>query len=40
MSGAVNISNYLKENKIDITISVIGSHVQALPKETLEKEKV
>ena len=39
MSGAVNISNYLKENKIDITISVIGSHVQALPKETLEKEK-
>ncbi len=39
MSGAVYISNYLKKNKIGSTISIIGSHVQALPIETLKKEK-
>ena len=39
MSGAVYISDYLKENKIGSTISIIGSHVQALPIETLKKEK-
>ena len=39
MSGAVNISNFLKQNDINISISFIGSHVQALPIETLKKEK-
>lgn len=39
MSGAVHIANYIKENKIKNPISFIGSHVQALPKETLIKEK-
>ena len=39
MSGAVNVINYLKNNKIGKSISLIGSHAQALPKETLEKEK-
>ncbi|MBD1156490.1 cobalamin B12-binding domain-containing protein, partial [Pelagibacterales bacterium SAG-MED16] len=38
MSGAINISEYLKKN-IDIPISIIGSHVQALPIDTLKKEK-
>ena len=35
MSGATKLSNYLKEMKVDIPISYIGSHVQALPLETL-----
>jgi len=39
MSGATRISNYLKKNSINIPISYVGSHVQALPKETLQKEK-
>ena len=39
MSGAVYLANFLKENKIKIPLSIIGSHVQALPKETLKKEK-
>ena len=39
MSGATYISNYLKDKNIKQKICVIGSHVQALPKETLEKEK-
>ena len=39
MSGAVNVINYLKNNGIGKKISLIGSHAQALPKETLEKEK-
>ncbi len=39
MSGATFVSDYLKQNKINIPISFIGSHVQALPKETLIKEK-
>ena len=38
MSGAVELANFIKK-KSDITISFIGSHVQALPKETLVKEK-
>ena len=36
MSGAVYISNFLKKNNISIPICVIGSHVQALPIETLK----
>ena len=39
MSGATYISNFLKDKKIKIPISFIGSHVQALPIETLSKEK-
>jgi len=39
MSGAVYISNFLKNENIKIPISFIGSHVQALPLETLAKEK-
>ena len=39
MSGAINIANFLKKKKINIPISVIGSHVQALPIETLKNEK-
>lgn len=39
MRGAVDISNFLKKNKISFPITFIGSHVQALPLETLKKEK-
>ena len=39
MSGAVYFSEYLKSKNIKIPISIIGSHVQALPIETLKKEK-
>ena len=38
MSGAIHTSEYLKKF-ISIPISIIGSHVQALPIETLKKEK-
>jgi len=38
MSGAIHVSEYLKKN-INIPISIVGSHVQALPIETLKKEK-
>jgi len=38
MSGAINLSEYFKK-KIDTPISIIGSHVQALPVDTLKKEK-
>ncbi len=39
MSGAIFLSEYLKEQKIKSQIVYVGSHVQALPVETLEKEK-
>tara|TARA_B100000035_G_C21024700_1_gene565655 strand:+ start:772 stop:2301 length:1530 start_codon:yes stop_codon:yes gene_type:complete len=39
MSGAVRLSNFLKKKKINILISFVGSHVQAVPKKTLEIEK-
>ena len=39
MSGAIHISKYLKEKNFSKKISFVGSHVQALPKETLQKEK-
>ena len=39
MSGAIFISNYLKKNNFKSPICIIGSHVQALPIETLKKEK-
>ena len=38
MSGAIYLSEFFKKN-INIPISIIGSHVQALPLETLKKEK-
>ena len=38
MSGAIYTSEYLKKF-LSIPISIIGSHVQALPTETLKKEK-
>ncbi len=38
MSGAIHLADYFKLN-IQIPISIIGSHVQALPIETMKKEK-
>ena len=38
MSGAIRLSNFLKK-KINTPIIFIGSHVQALPSQTLEKER-
>lgn len=39
MGGAVNLCSYIKNNNKNYITSFIGSHVQALPRETLEKEK-
>ena len=39
MTGVIDVSSYLKDKKINIPISIIGSHVQALPIETLKKEE-
>ena len=39
MRGAVDITNFLKEKKLSCPIAFIGSHVQALPVDTLKKEK-
>ena len=39
MRGAVDITNFLKKNKISYPIAYIGSHVQALPVQTLTTEK-
>ena len=39
MRGAVDITNFLKEQKILSPIVFIGSHVQALPLDTLRNEK-
>ena len=38
MSGAVALSSFIKLNKINSPIIYIGSHVQALPIDALEKE--
>lgn len=38
MSGAVELSNFIKNKNPKSLISFIGSHVQALPIETLKKE--
>ncbi len=40
MTGVIHIASHLKKKKIDIPMSIIGSHVQALPIETLKKEKM
>ena len=39
MIGATELTNYLKSKQVNIPISFVGSHVQALPIETLKKEK-
>ena len=39
MGGAVRLSQFLKKQGISTPIGFIGSHVQALPYETLEREK-
>jgi anaerobic magnesium-protoporphyrin IX monomethyl ester cyclase len=39
MAGAMELANYIKSNQPDFKIGLIGSHIQALPKETMEKEK-
>ncbi len=39
MSGAIRLSNFIKKKKINTPIIFIGSHVQALPSQTLEKER-
>ncbi len=39
MNMRESIFNYLKNNGIGKKISLIGSHAQALPRETLKKEK-
>ena len=38
MSGATRLARYIKDNGDGQCIGFIGSHVQALPKETLENE--
>ena len=38
MRGATDITNFLKKNQISCPIAFIGSHVQALPIDTLKKE--
>ena len=38
MSGATRLSSYLKAKGVECLISFVGSHVQALPLETLDKE--
>ena len=38
MSAVSKFSDFLKKNNTSILLSVIGSHVQALPLETLDKE--
>jgi radical SAM superfamily enzyme YgiQ (UPF0313 family) len=38
MSGAVYISNYLKEINISIPIACLGSYIQAVPIKTLNEE--
>ena len=39
MSGAVELADFLKKNEIQNKIAFMGSHVQALPIETLKNEK-
>ena len=39
MSGAVALSNYVKDSNVATPIIYIGSHVQALPIDSLEKER-
>ena len=38
MAGGIRVASYLADKKANIPMSIIGSHVQALPVETLKKE--
>jgi len=38
MAGATSLSTYMKNTGVDIPISYIGSHIQALPIKTLQEE--
>lgn len=38
MSGTVEVANYLREKEPQLIISLIGSHIQALPIQTIQKE--
>ena len=38
MAGVIRVASYLADKKVNIPMSIIGSHVQALPVETLKKE--
>ena len=38
MTGVIHIASYLADKNINIPMSIVGSHVQALPIETLKKE--
>ena len=39
MMGATDLSNFIKKKNKNFKIGIIGSHIQALPKETMKKEK-
>ena len=39
MTGTIDLINEIKNRGVNIPVSIIGSHVQALPYEVLEKEK-
>lgn len=39
MSGATRLSKFIKTKNPNLKICFVGSHVQALPKKTLEEEK-
>ncbi len=39
MSGAIDLANEIKSQDRNIIVSIIGSHAQALPIETMETEK-
>ena len=39
MSGAIYLAKYLKDKGVDAPISFVGSHVQALPVQTLQAER-
>ena len=39
MSGVVYVANFLREKNFNTPMSIIGSHVQALPIDTLKKEE-
>ena len=38
MSGTVKVANYLRDKEPNLTIALIGSHIQALPIQTIQKE--
>ena len=38
MTGATELSNYIKESGVTIPICYVGSHIQAIPTKTLKEE--